>query len=84
LLSSRFAFGYFSIFIFSKRFIGVISEHVAKHGLAVEEDEMMDSQEIAVQGKNAIWLQCTCERLKEVFLRNESVSFTFEIKEEIS
>ncbi|CBY43696.1 unnamed protein product [Oikopleura dioica] len=55
-----------------QRFIGVISEHVAKHGLAVEEDEMMDSQEIAVQGKNAIWLQCTCERLKEVFLRNES------------
>ena len=75
-------FAIFRISLFLKRFIGVISEHVTKHGAPEEEDEMMDSQETAVSSKNAIWLQCTCERLKEVFLRNESVSVSFEIKEE--
>ena len=65
---------------FVKRFIGVISEHVAKHGLPIEEDEMMDTQETLVQAKNRHWLQCTCERLQEVFLRNETVGHFLSIQ----
>ncbi|CAG5088532.1 Oidioi.mRNA.OKI2018_I69.PAR.g11876.t2.cds [Oikopleura dioica] len=61
-----------------QRFIGVISEHVAKHGLPIEEDEMMDTQETLVQAKNRHWLQCTCERLQEVFLRNETAVLSYD------
>lgn len=55
--------------LFIKRFIGITSDHIEKHG-HVSEEALIGSTEL---NKHEKWLIGTIERLKEVFLRHEKV-----------